>query len=651
MPKAPVLWFAIFLIGCLVIAPHAWAECAAQVVSTVAPTDGGAATPPALITPSTAGTPAQLINTGTSELVSNVLVFDTGVAPSCFTGFGRVIRLTYNMAMTSPSVGAFNGSPANMDIYDSAGLAGVAINAAATSALGPGGTPQTVIALTVVQAGTAGNITTGGTGSAVRLKNLRFDARSLANGALATVTVSATALAVSPCNGCAVGTVVHLGPIGVAPTTLNFGTQFINTTTLPQSVTLTNNGTATLTISSITTTNPYSQSNNCGGSLTAGSNCTIAVLFSPAGAGPSPIPLTITDNAPGSPRTVTLNGTGAIPPSPTLTSLVPNQATVGANAFTLAATGTNFAPTSVLLWNGASRTTTFGTSTQLTAAITSADVATAGIAIVTVSTPGGGISSGSTFSVNGPNGFPFSQLRYWPHVVTGNGYVTKMTITNLSNAQNSVAVYFVSQAGTTLETDSFSIAPAGTVRFTTPESARFGGPTTKWAIINSQAAVGINLFFEVILDPNTGAVANTVGFNDSPPLADFTMPVEFQPASSGFRTVGIACANVNNSAVTISMELLDLSGNIVGSSNLNPVVAPPPGAGGSARLVANASTGPVPAFGQTAADLQGTFGAFLPASNFLGSLTVHSTLPVSCVGLEDDLGLFSATPPISGRAK
>src|SRR5258705_12935600 len=89
---------------------------------------------------------------------------------------------------------------------------------------------------------------------------------------------------------------------------------------------------------------------------------------------------------------------------PTLTSLSPTSVTAGSAAFTLTANGTNFVNGSVVRWNGASRTTTFVNSTRLTAAITAADVATAGTASVTVfsPTPGGGTSTAQTVTINNP---------------------------------------------------------------------------------------------------------------------------------------------------------------------------------------------------------------------------------------------------------
>ena len=68
----------------------------------------------------------------------------------------------------------------------------------------------------------------------------------------------------------------------------------------------------------------------------------------------------------------------------TITSISPNTKTAGAAAFTLTVTGTGFVSGSTVYWNGASRVTTFGTSTSLTAAILAADISTAGVPLVTV---------------------------------------------------------------------------------------------------------------------------------------------------------------------------------------------------------------------------------------------------------------------------
>jgi len=92
-------------------------------------------------------------------------------------------------------------------------------------------------------------------------------------------------------------------------------------------------------------------------------------------------------------------------PVPNLTSISPTSATAGGTAFTLTVNGSNFISGSTVRWGGANRTTTFMSSTQLTAAITAGDIASAATVAVTVSnpTPGGGTSNGVNFSVNPPD--------------------------------------------------------------------------------------------------------------------------------------------------------------------------------------------------------------------------------------------------------
>jgi hypothetical protein len=85
-------------------------------------------------------------------------------------------------------------------------------------------------------------------------------------------------------------------------------------TSTAQTVTLTNNGTTSLSITSFNVTGANSsdfvQNNNCGTSVAAGANCTIVVLFTPSAIGARAAALSISDNATGSPQSVSLSGTG-----------------------------------------------------------------------------------------------------------------------------------------------------------------------------------------------------------------------------------------------------------------------------------------------------------------------------------------------------
>ena len=95
-------------------------------------------------------------------------------------------------------------------------------------------------------------------------------------------------------------------------------------------------------------------------------------------------------------------------PVPTITSLSPSTAAAGSAALTLTVNGTNFVTGSMVRWNGGNRPTTFLSSNQLTAAISAADLATAGAANVTVfnPAPGGGTSNGVSFIIGAANPVP-----------------------------------------------------------------------------------------------------------------------------------------------------------------------------------------------------------------------------------------------------
>lgn len=104
--------------------------------------------------------------------------------------------------------------------------------------------------------------------------------------------------------------------------------------------------------------------------------------------------------------------------APSISSLSPSSVTAGAAAFNLAINGKGFVNGSVVNWNGSARTTTYTSATQLAAAITAADIATAGTAQITVSNP---VTSGGTsapFAMSITAALSFSLLGR-PSEVTG----------------------------------------------------------------------------------------------------------------------------------------------------------------------------------------------------------------------------------------
>ncbi|MGE3947756.1 MAG: PKD domain-containing protein [Blastocatellales bacterium] len=144
--------------------------------------------------------------------------------------------------------------------------------------------------------------------------------------------------------------------------------------------------------------------------------------------------------------TITISGSN---PSPTLTSLDPASALQGSGAFTLTINGTNFVPSSMVRWNGADRTTTYVSSTQVTAAIPATDLSNAGTAQVTVfnPAPGGGTSNSLTFTITAPNPVP-ALTSLSPNTAVENSPAFNLTV-NGTGFVNGAVVRWDGQSRTT----------------------------------------------------------------------------------------------------------------------------------------------------------------------------------------------------------
>ncbi len=89
---------------------------------------------------------------------------------------------------------------------------------------------------------------------------------------------------------------------------------------------------------------------------------------------------------------------------PTVSALSPSTVVEGSAGFTLVVSGTNFAPTSSVQWNGQARPTTYVSANTLDVQINASDVVALSTANVTVTnaSTGGGVSSAQAFSVTAP---------------------------------------------------------------------------------------------------------------------------------------------------------------------------------------------------------------------------------------------------------
>lgn len=103
------------------------------------------------------------------------------------------------------------------------------------------------------------------------------------------------------------------GTLTLTPKSLVFPVQAVGTTSPTQVVQLLNSSNSSITISAITVSGDFTETNNCGAQpsvLNSGASCTVSVTFTPTSSGALTGSLSITDNAAGSPQTVSLSGTG-----------------------------------------------------------------------------------------------------------------------------------------------------------------------------------------------------------------------------------------------------------------------------------------------------------------------------------------------------
>jgi len=208
--------------------------------------------------------------------------------------------------------------------------------------------------------------------------------------------------------------------------------------------------------------------------------------------------------------------------APTIVSLAPSSLTAGSPGFQLTITGTNFAPTAKVLWNGTAIPTTFDSPTQLTAQVTASQIAVVASVAVTVlnDTAANGTSNVSAFTVASappapsltsvsPSSLPAFSTGVL--TLTGTGFTpsTLVLINNsvvpsvyVSSAQMTVGpMSFVYSSGTafvTAEDLSSGFVPSNalTLTFTTPVPVVAGvAPATVFAAQGALAVTVSGQFF------------------------------------------------------------------------------------------------------------------------------------------------------------
>jgi hypothetical protein len=272
--------------------------------------------------------------------------------------------------------------------------------------------------------------------------------------------------------------------------------------------------------------------------------------------------------------------------TPTVTSITPSTAVAGGPAFTLTVTGTNFTSTSVVQWNGNSRTTSFVDATRLTAAIPATDIAQPATATVRVAT-GTTNSNSVNFTIT-----QFSSL-YFPQIVTGGGYSTVLAFNNLgastatgelilTDSLGSPFVVSLNETPVSLQPSeepvnidgsrfNISVPAAGarvflaTATSLTPNQVRTG-----WGRFESTSGGVVGLSTFLLSEGLTlRSVAGVFG----------TQPVEFATIGvdnslSQGRFTGFSIANPTNENINIRVVVLNADGNITETltpPELNPL--------------------------------------------------------------------------------
>lgn len=215
-----------------------------------------------------------------------------------------------------------------------------------------------------------------------------------------------------------------------------------------------------------------------------------------------------------SPQTVQVQYTVTAAP-PTLTTLTPGTVSSGGAAFTLVATGTNFTTSSELVWNGKVLPSSFGSSTDLQAQISSADIAAAGSVPVSVEDPVGGSSNSLSFTVTSTTLAALS-----PASVTAAGPPFTLTVTGTRFTSQSVLMWngtqvpttFFSSTQLTAQISASEIATAGTVPVFVSDPQAGNSNTVSFTV--QPAALGLASIFPTSVTAGNPAFTLTVFGSD-----------------------------------------------------------------------------------------------------------------------------------------
>jgi hypothetical protein len=340
----------------------------------------------------------------------------------------------------------------------------------------------------------------------------------------------------------------------------------------------------------------------------------------------------VTNPAPGGGASSAVNFT-VNNPVPSIATLAPASVVVGAASQTLTINGSNFVPTSTVIYNAVAHAATFVSSSQLTITLSAADQATAGsyAVVVTNPAPGGGASVAVNFTVSATNPVP-AITTFAPASLTagaasqtltinGTGFLTSSTVSY--NAVAHTASY-VSASQLTISLSAADLAAAGNFPVVVTNPAPGGGSSAAVNFTVNNAVPSI-----ATLSPASavaGAAAQTLTINGS----------NFVPTSTAsYNGVAHAATYVSASQLTIALSAADQA---AGGSYPVVVTNPAPG-GGPSAAVSFTVNNPVPNIatlspaavvaGAAAQTLTINGGNFVPNSTVTFNAVSHAATFVS----------------------
>jgi hypothetical protein len=181
-------------------------------------------------------------------------------------------------------------------------------------------------------------------------------------------------------------------------------------------------------------------------------------------------------------------------PAPIISGISPGFVSAGGAAFTLTVTGSEFVSGSTVYWGTSVLTTTYGSATQLTAQVTAAEIAIAGLTPVTVQTPtpGGGTSNALQFEVDstGSGSTPPTFTTVTATVTAGSpasypvtlpSSVESASVTCLNLPPGATFSYSATTNTVTITTSAATLA--GTYQVTVVFNETVSGASTSWVLL------------------------------------------------------------------------------------------------------------------------------------------------------------------------